>query len=827
MPWGSRTYPVEYTYDTQRRMRQMKTWQDHLGKTGWALTQWNYDNRGLLESKDYPHPSSGQVLPGSGPVYAYTPGGRLWTRTWDRGVVTTYTYNAAGDLETVAYGNDPSSTLGTKYIHDRRGRLDKAERHPYGVSGPAMNDGTRINYSSFTYNDANQPLTETHTGGTLNGLSMNWTYDDMLRRSAVTARDAGQERQNASYQYHPTEGRLQSISDTGHSATYAYHPNSFLINTLTLAKTGGSSLVSSRVYDKLSRLESIASVPSASGSISFAYRYNQANQRTRSTLQDGSYWVYQYERLGQVISGSRFWQDGTPVAGQQFEYRFDDIGNRDTTGGRASAVSDYTANRLNQYTTRTVPAYVDVTGIANPTADVTVNGNIANRKGEYFHWPLNVPNSSAQYPTVQAVSQYGAGQSDSGKVYVPATSEAFSHDDDGNLTADGRWSYTWDGENRLMEMRRDSDSPAGARQRLLFEYDHQGRRIRKQFYSYSAGWQLQMDTICLYDGWNVVCEFNGSKTPLRTYLWGTDVSGSLTGAGGVGGLLWVNNQQTTYAGKTVPTGVHFVAYDGNGNVAALVNAAYGTTQDRYEYGPFAEPVRATGDLADANPFRFSTKWTDNESGLLYYGYRYYNPTTGAWLNRDPLGDLGFATQVNHLGFDEQHRSRAPFVQTYAIIEEWEGPNLYQFVYNNPVIWVDAYGLYTFGECMDICGAFFSGAGQGLAAAVDGALPFVDPLGSAGVYDPNDPTLKKSQTCGAIASCALGGAGALRGGAALGATRTPVGQWLNHGRYWRLGPGNIPKGRPFTCGPGQQVPTLRIGNWKPDWWNHFDLRAWGY
>ncbi|MFN7141917.1 MAG: hypothetical protein ACK4UN_21570, partial [Limisphaerales bacterium] len=156
-----------------------------------------------------------------------------------------------------------------------------------------------------------------------------------------------------------------------------------------------------------------------------------------------------------------------------------------------------------------------------------------------------------------------------------------------------------------------------------------------------------------------------------------------------------------------------------------------------------------------------------------------------------------------------------------------GINFYQFVHNNPVIWGDAYGLYTFGECMDICGAFFSGAGQGLAAAVDGALPFVDPLGDAGVYDPNDPTLKKSQTCGAIASCALGGAGALRGGAALGATRTPVGQWLNHGRYWRLGPGNIPKGKPFTCGPGQNVPTLRIGNWKPDWWNHFDLRAWGY
>ena len=69
--------------------------------------------------------------------------------------------------------------------------------------------------------------------------------------------------------------------------------------------------------------------------------------------------------------------DTKPMAGQQFDYRFDDMGNRDTTGSRASTASDYTANRRNQYTTRTVPPYVDVLDIANPTADVTVNGVVA------------------------------------------------------------------------------------------------------------------------------------------------------------------------------------------------------------------------------------------------------------------------------------------------------------------------------------------------------------------------------------------------------------------------------------------------------------------
>ena len=74
-------------------------------------------------------------------------------------------------------------------------------------------------------------------------------------------------------------------------------------------------------------------------------------------------------------------------------------------------------------------------------------------------------------------------------------------------------------------------------------------------------------------------------------------------------------------------------------MAALVNAdTTGALTARYEYGPFGETLRATGTLAKKSPCRFSTKYTDNETGLLYYGYRYYDPVTGRWPNRDPLGE---------------------------------------------------------------------------------------------------------------------------------------------------------------------------------------------
>ncbi|MDI9382261.1 MAG: hypothetical protein QM845_15530, partial [Verrucomicrobiota bacterium] len=66
----------------------------------------------------------------------------------------------------------------------------------------------------------------------------------------------------------------------------------------------------------------------------------------------------------------------------------------------------------------------------------------------------------------------------------------------------------------------------------------------------------QRDTICLYEGWNVVAELdaNATNARLRTYVWGLDLSGTRQGAGGVGGLLWVNNYQTSYGGQTLPTG---------------------------------------------------------------------------------------------------------------------------------------------------------------------------------------------------------------------------------------------------------------------------------
>ena len=112
--------------------------------------------------------------------------------------------------------------------------------------------------------------------------------------------------------------------------------------------------------------------------MSFDYQYNSANQRTRCRFADGSLWIYEYDPLSPVTSAKRFWPDWTPVAGQGFGYAFDDIGNRlstkaggDETGSNLRSAS-YSANKLNQYTSRDVPGAVDVMGLALATETVTV-----------------------------------------------------------------------------------------------------------------------------------------------------------------------------------------------------------------------------------------------------------------------------------------------------------------------------------------------------------------------------------------------------------------------------------------------------------------------
>ncbi len=154
-------------------------------------------------------------------------------------------------------------------------------------------------------------------------------------------------------------------------------------------------------------------------------------------------------------------------------------------------------------------------------------------------------------------------------------------------------------------------------------------------------------TVFVYEGWNVIAEKTvrravageGDKVELGTrYVWGEDLSGTLQGAGGIGGLLSsVQDGGPTEKGPQKVTS--FFHYDSNGNVILLTDVM-GRETGRYAYDAFGKTLTATGPAAQLNRYRFSTKPVEAESGLVYYGYRYYDPVTGRWPSRDPIGELG-------------------------------------------------------------------------------------------------------------------------------------------------------------------------------------------
>jgi YD repeat-containing protein len=163
-----------------------------------------------------------------------------------------------------------------------------------------------------------QPLHEACQGKTMwrwNSFSATNAYDSLARRNSLSL-SLQPSAISFSYAYDPAS-RLSGVTNGDLSASYSYLANSPLISDILFKQNGATRMTTTKQYHNLNRLTRISSVSSVQSVASFDYLYNDANQRTKVTLgPDNSYWQYQYDALGQVISGKKYWPDGTPVAGQ-------------------------------------------------------------------------------------------------------------------------------------------------------------------------------------------------------------------------------------------------------------------------------------------------------------------------------------------------------------------------------------------------------------------------------------------------------------------------------------------------------------------------------
>jgi len=202
----------------------------------------------------------------------------------------------------------------------------------------------------------------------------------------------------------------------------------------------------------------------------------------------------------------------------------------------------------------------------------------------------------------------------------------------GNLTSDGSQSYAYDLDNHLTSVG----------QSISYKYDPFGKRIEKNV-SGSV-------TKYIHSGDQIIEEWEGD-TLARKYICGAGIDEPLV-------MITANGAKYYY---------HF---DALGLVRNLTDST-GSAVASYEYGVYGQ-FNLTGN-AHGNPYSFTGRQWDPESGLYYYRARYYSPVPGRFLQTDPIGYL-------------------------------ESSNLYIYVYNNPILSIDPFGLCPEMNCAFNCTA---------------------------------------------------------------------------------------------------------------------------
>jgi RHS repeat-associated protein len=386
---------------------------------------------------------------------------------------------------------------------------------------------------------------------------------------------------------------------TGTSTAY-----SFLSGTLTNAytydaasnRTGFTAPDSSTdtySYDTLNRLTTLAN----SWAGSFGFSYDALSRRTQMTRPNSVTTNYSYDNLSHLLSVLHQ-LSGSTIDGAS--YTLDSAGNRTAkTDDYASATSDYSYDSIYELTQvnqggSTTESY-SYDAVGNRTASLGVSSYTNNSSNE-----------------------------------LTATSSAsYTHDNNGNTTSKtvsgGTTDYSWDYENRLASVTLPSSGGT-----VTFKYDPFGRRIEK--ISPTA------TSVFVYDGNSLVQTVNSTGALAARYAQTQNIDEPLA----------MQRGSTT----------DYYEADGLGTITSLT-ATNGTIAQSYTYDSFGNTTASSGSLR--NYFQYTGREFDTETNLYYYRARYYDPSTGRFLSEDPI------------------HFRA-------------GPDFYAYVRNRPILFSDPNGL---------------------------------------------------------------------------------------------------------------------------------------
>jgi RHS repeat-associated protein len=350
-----------------------------------------------------------------------------------------------------------------------------------------------------------------------------------------------------------------------------------------------------------------------------------------------------YDKIGQLVSWTAQETNATPRLNEQLGFGFDAADNLHLRTNNALQQT-FTVDAANQLSSvARIGTFTESGATPAPATNVTVNGQSAQTYGDFTFAATNLSllNGNNSFTNI-AKNVYGVATTNTLTANLP-TSVTLSYDNNGNLTNDGTRSFAYDCENQLTNVL------VAGQWYSSFVYDGLNRRRIARDYSWSgSAWVLTNEVHYVYDRLLAIQERDTNNNTLATYTRGLDLSGSIHCAGGIGGLL----------ARTDKNGSTYYHADGAGNITALIDGSENISA-RYLYGPFGKPIGQWGPMASVNAIQSSSMF--QHDGITLYPFRGYASDFGRWLNQDPIQENG-------------------------------GINLYEYVRNNPVRYVDPLGL---------------------------------------------------------------------------------------------------------------------------------------
>jgi RHS repeat-associated protein len=553
-------------------------------------TTFAYDPGDRLKTITYPDPGNTTT------TFAYDYRGRRTSVTDQNGKTTTYAYDDADRLLTVTdaatnvttYGYDTENNLTsikdannntTSFTYDAFGRVKQTnfpsgyiETYNYDAVGNLTGKTDRKNQLISYAYDGLNRLTQKSYPDT---TAVNYTYDLDSRLTQVTD-------PTGTYQFtFDNMGRLTAAS-TSYTFLTARNFSTGYSYDAASNRTGFSDPESGSTtyaYDTLNRLQTLTPPSAFSGTGSFGFSYDGLSRRTQMTRPNNVATNYAYDNLSRLQSVLH------QLAGSTIDgatYTVDNVGNRTAkTDQRAGVTSNYGYDAIYELT--------NVTQATSTTESYTYDP-VGNRLSSLGVSPYSVNTSNELNST-------------------PTTSYIYDHN--GNTTSKtdstGTASYNWDFENRLISVTLPSTGGT-----VNFRYDPFGRRIQKAFSS-AASPPAVTTTNYAYDGGNVIEEVDSNGTILARYAQTQNIDEP---------LAMLRGGTTSY-----------YQADGLGSISSLSNTT-GALGQTYSFDSFGKQTASSGSIT--NPFQYTAREFDSETGLYFYRARYYDPNGGRFISEDPL-----------------------------------------------------------------------------------------------------------------------------------------------------------------------------------------------